>query len=123
MHHIRHPLRLKFDASAASASLTVLSLYSGAINIAGTDVKPEKSTSSAPEGLLLNLHHILHVSAYYWQVCYRNCVARPMIAGAVAVMVLLQVGAVLCFRETPFFSKNRLLSLVNAPALSFGTVP
>jgi hypothetical protein len=122
MHHIRHPLRLKFDASAAGASLTVLSLYSGAINIAGTDVKPEESASSVPEGLLLNLLHILHVSAF-WQVCYRNCPARPMIAGAVAVMVLLQVGAALCFRESPFFFKNRLLSLVNAPALSFGTVP
>lgn len=123
MHHIRHPLRLKFDASAAGASLTVLSLYSGAINIAGTDVKPEESTSSVPEGFLLNLLHILHVSAYYWQVCYRNCLARPMIAGAVAVMVLLQVGAALYFRESPSFFKNRLLSLVNAPALSFGTVP
>ena len=123
MHHIRHPLRLKFDASAAGASLTVLSLYSGVIDIAGTDVKPEESASSAPEGPLLNLQHVLHVSAYYWQVCYRNYLARPMIAGAVAVMVLLQVGDALCFRESPFFFKNRLLSLVNAPALSFGTVP
>ncbi len=58
MHHIRHPLRLRFDASAAGTSLSVLSLYSGAINIAGPDVKPDESLSSA-EGLLLDLLQIM----------------------------------------------------------------
>ena len=63
MHHITHPLRLKFDACAAAA---VLPLYSGAFSVIGPDVNPEECEASAVEG---RYSALLHTRARFLLTC------------------------------------------------------
>jgi hypothetical protein len=53
MRHIAHPIRLKFDASAASSASTpisVLPLYSAAITVIGPDGRSAESEACASGG-------------------------------------------------------------------------